>query len=95
MLWHRTGDGNYIAARPEVFFTGRDGSLRSNFIALLVQGIPRAYKLDSQLSYVDVPLCSLEHAAVQVAEHVAKVPDLLALEELLVGAGLVLDDGLS
>ncbi|WP_095081497.1 chemotaxis protein CheW [Pseudomonas sp. Irchel s3h17] len=58
------------------------------FIALLVQGIPRSYKLDSQLSYVDVPLCTLEKAAVQVADQVAKIPDLLALEELLVGAGL-------
>ncbi|MNW07137.1 hypothetical protein D3C71_2036850 [compost metagenome] len=58
------------------------------FIALLVQGIPRSYKLDSQLSYVDVPLCTLEKAAVQIADQVAKIPDLLALEELLVGAGL-------
>jgi chemosensory pili system protein ChpC len=41
------------------------------------------------LSYVDVPLCSLEKAAVQVGDQVAKVPDLLALEELLVGAGLI------
>ena len=54
-----------------------------------MQGIPRSYKLDSQLSYVDVPLCPLEQAAVQVGEQVAKVPDLLALEELLVSAGLV------
>jgi len=59
------------------------------FIALLVQGIPRSYKLDSQLSYVDVPLCGLERAAVQVGEQVAKVPDLLALEQLLAEAGLV------
>jgi chemosensory pili system protein ChpC len=36
-----------------------------------------------------VPLCSLEKAAVQVGEQVAKVPDLLALEDLLVNAGLV------
>jgi hypothetical protein len=50
---------------------------------MLVQGIPRSYKLDSQLSYVDVPLCSLEKAAVQVGDQVAKVPDLLALEELV------------
>jgi chemosensory pili system protein ChpC len=56
---------------------------------MLVQGIPRSYKLDSQLSYVDVPLCALEKAAVQVVDQVAKVPDLLALEELLVSAGLV------
>jgi chemosensory pili system protein ChpC len=69
---------NALGGRPEL-----------TFIALLVQGIPRSYKLDSQLSYVDVPLCPLEQAAVQVGEQVAKVPDLLALEQLLVSAGLV------
>jgi chemosensory pili system protein ChpC len=69
---------NALGGRPEL-----------KFIALLVQGIPRSYKLDSQLSYVDVPLCSLEQAAVQVGEQVAKVPDLLALEALLVNAGLL------
>lgn len=68
---------NALGGRPEL-----------KFIALLVQGIPRSYKLDSQLSYVDVPLCPLEQAAVQVGDQVAKVPDLLALEELLVKAGL-------
>lgn len=65
------------------------GRAELKFIALLVQGIPRSYKLDSQLSYVDVPLCGLEQAAVQVGEHVAKVPDLLALEELVIAAGLI------
>ncbi|WP_433768539.1 chemotaxis protein CheW [Pseudomonas putida] len=68
---------NALGGRPEL-----------KFIAMLVQGIPRSYKLDSQLSYVDVPLCPLEQAAVQVADQVAKVPDLMALEELLVEAGL-------
>lgn len=68
---------NALGGRPEL-----------RFIALLVQGIPRSYKLDTQLSYVDVPLCGLEQAAVQVGEHVAKVPDLLALEELVVASGL-------
>jgi chemosensory pili system protein ChpC len=69
---------NALGGRPDL-----------KFIALLVQGIPRSYKLDSQLSYVDVPLCSLEQAAVQVGDQVAKVPDLLALEALLVDAGLI------
>ncbi|VVO41900.1 chemotaxis protein CheW [Pseudomonas fluorescens] len=69
---------NALGGRPEL-----------KFIALLVQGIPRSYKLDSQLSYVDVPLCSLEQAAVQIGEQVAKVPDLLALEALLVNAVLI------
>ena len=53
---------------------------------MVVQGIPRSYKLDSQLSFVDVPLCPLERAAVQVGEHVAKIPDLWALERLVLGA---------
>ena len=65
------------------------GWLDLKFMALLVQGIPRSCKLDSQLSYVDVPLCGLEQAAVQVAEQVVKIPDLLALEQRLVEAGLV------
>jgi chemosensory pili system protein ChpC len=45
------------------------------FIALLTQG--------------DVPLAELELAAVQVGETVAKIPDLVALEEWLMDAGLV------
>ena len=71
------------------------GRANLRFIALLVQGIPRSCKLDSQLSYVDVPLCALEQAAVQVVDHVAKIPDLLVLEALLVGAGLVIEHGIS
>ncbi|WP_339544082.1 chemotaxis protein CheW [Pseudomonas sp. RA_35y_Pfl2_P32] len=67
------------------------GRANLRFIALLVQGIPRSCKLDSQLSYVDVPLCALEQAAVQVVDQVAKIPDLLALEALLLGAGLVVE----
>lgn len=53
------------------------------FIGLLVQGVPRSCRLDSQLSYVDVPLAPLEVAAVQVGEQVAKVPDLIGIERLL------------
>ena len=64
------------------------------FIALLTQGIPRSCKLDNQLSYVDVPLSELELAAVQVGDTVAKVPDLVALEQRLVDAGLVQVAGL-
>lgn len=69
---------NALGGRPDL-----------KFMALLVQGIPRSCKLDSQLSYVDVALCGLEQAAVQVAEQVVKIPDLLALEQRLVEAGLV------
>ena len=65
---------------------GGDPALK--FIALVVQGIPRSYRLDSQLSFVDVPLSPLERAAVQVGDHVAKIPDLLALERLVRGASV-------
>ncbi|QHF01423.1 chemotaxis protein CheW [Pseudomonas asturiensis] len=58
------------------------------FIALLTQGIPRSCKVDSQLSYVDVPLTELELAAVQVGDTVARIPDLQGLEQWLVDAGL-------
>lgn len=58
------------------------------FIALLIQSIPRSCKVDNQLSYVDVPLAELELAAVQVGETVAKIPDLVGLEQWLVEAGL-------
>ncbi len=68
---------NALGGRPEL-----------KFIALVIQGIPRSYKLDSQLSFVDVPLCPLEKAAVQVGEWVAKVPDLLGLERLVLESGL-------
>ncbi|AMB84058.1 chemotaxis protein [Pseudomonas agarici] len=64
------------------------GRAQLKFIALVIQGIPRSYKLDSQLSFVDVPLCHLEKAAVQVADLVAKVPDLLGLERLVLESGL-------
>jgi chemosensory pili system protein ChpC len=69
---------NALGGRPDL-----------KFIALLTQGIPRSCKVDSQLSYVDVPLDELELAAVQVGETVAKIPDLVALEQWLVEAGLV------
>ncbi|MCD5995044.1 chemotaxis protein CheW [Pseudomonas sp. CDFA 602] len=58
------------------------------FIAMLTQGIPRSCKVDSQLSYVDVPLAELELAAVQVGETVARIPDLQGLEQWLVDSGL-------
>lgn len=59
------------------------GDTGLRYLALLVQGIPRSCKLDSQLNYVDVPLTPLELAAVQVGDQVARVPDLVSLERLV------------
>lgn len=58
-----------------------DGPLQ--FMAILIQGVPRSCKVDSQLSYVDVPLAPLELAAVQISDRIARIPDLDGLERLL------------
>ncbi|MHC6227770.1 chemotaxis protein CheW [Pseudomonas sp. X10] len=65
------------------------GDTGLRYLALLVQGIPRSCKLDSQLNYVDVPLAPLELAAVQVGDQVARVPDLVGLERLVREAALL------
>ena len=64
------------------------GNPALKYIAMVVQGIPSSYKVDSQLSFVDVPLSPLERAAVQIGDHVAKIPDLLALERLVLGGSV-------
>ncbi|WP_426151594.1 chemotaxis protein CheW [Pseudomonas sp. DC3000-4b1] len=56
---------------------------RLPFFALLMQGIPRTLKVDSQLSYVDVPLAPLELAAVLVGQDAVRVPDLDGLATLV------------
>ncbi|CAK17683.1 chemotaxis protein CheW [Pseudomonas entomophila] len=64
------------------------GDTGLRYLAMLLQGIPRSCKLDSQLNYVDVPLAEFELAAVQVGEQVARVPDLAGLERLVRDAEL-------
>lgn len=69
---------NALGGRPHV-----------KFLALLVQGIPRSVKLDSSLARANVPLAPLELDAVSLADSVLKIPDLMALEQMLVDAGLI------
>ncbi len=83
------GGSTQVGERARIVVLNSLGDSRLRFMALLVQGIPRSCKLDSQLNYVDVPLAPLELAAVQVGELVARVPDLVALERLLLEAGVV------
>lgn len=68
---------NAIGGQPQV-----------KFIAVLVQGIPRAMKVDRTLPSAPGLLAPLELAAVQAGEDVAKIPDLVALEHLLSGVRL-------
>lgn len=66
------------------------GREKVKFIALLVQGIPRSVKVATDLaSAPDATLAPLELEAVQVGGDVVKIPDLIALEQLLEDAGLI------
>lgn len=69
---------NALGGRPHV-----------KFLALLVQGIPRSVKLESNLARANVPLAPLELDAVSIADNVLKIPDLMGLEQMLVDAGLI------
>ena len=74
--------------RARVVVLNALGDTGLRYLAVLLQDIPRSCKLDSQLNYVDVPLGSMELAAVQVGDQVARVPDLAALERLVRDADL-------
>lgn len=69
---------NALGGRPAV-----------KFIALLVQGIPRSIKVASDLPRALVDLAPLELEAVSFGEEVAKIPDLIGLEQKLADAGLI------
>lgn len=69
---------NALGGRPHV-----------KFIALLLQGIPRSLKLEEDLRRANAPLAALELDSVQIGTDVAKIPDLVALEQMLADAGLI------
>lgn len=69
---------NAIGGRPQL-----------RFFALVVQGIPRPQKLGSQLASAGAPLAALELDSVVVEGEVARIPDLIGLEEKLADIGLI------
>ncbi|MNG27538.1 hypothetical protein D3C84_1126700 [compost metagenome] len=69
---------NALGGRPHV-----------KFIALLLQGIPRSLKLEEDVRRANAPLAALELDSVQLGTDVAKIPDLVALEQMLADAGLI------
>jgi chemosensory pili system protein ChpC len=69
---------NALGGRPHV-----------KFIALLLQGIPRSLKLEDDLRRANAPLSILELDSVQLGTDVVKIPDLMALEQMLADAGLI------
>ena len=65
------------------------GREQVKFIALLVQGIPRSVKIDSELPAADVELAQLELGAALLGDEVLRIPDLIGLEQMLANAGLI------
>lgn len=69
---------NAIGGRPQL-----------KFFALLVQGIPRPQKVDAQLAGAGAPLAALELDSAVVEGEVARIPDLVELEQKLADIGLI------
>jgi chemosensory pili system protein ChpC len=69
---------NALGGRPQV-----------KFIALLVQGIPRSVRVEASLPRAAIELAPLELDAVNLGDEVARIPDLIGLEQLLADAGLI------
>ncbi|MFV3304792.1 chemotaxis protein CheW [Pseudomonas sp. NY15181] len=65
------------------------GRANVKFLALLVQGIPRSLKVGADLQRANVPLERLELDAVNLGDEQARIPDLVALEQLLADSGLI------
>lgn len=65
------------------------GRAHVKFIALLVQGIPRAVKVGPELVRASAERAPLEQDAVQLGDEVVRIPDLVALEQKLADAGLI------
>jgi chemosensory pili system protein ChpC len=69
---------NAIGGRPHL-----------KFFALLVQGIPRPCKLDSTLAPAGAPLAALELDSAVAGGEVARIPDLVELEQKMADIGLI------
>ena len=66
------------------------GRPKFRFFALLIKGIPRSVRIDSGLQRLpDEALKALELDAVSIDGEIAKIPDLVALEQLLADLELI------
>ena len=83
------GQMRIAAGARVIVINALGGRPRVKFLALLVQGIPRSVKLGPELARADVPLAPLELDAVRVGDDVARIPDLMALEQMLADGGFI------
>lgn len=83
------GQTEVSAGARVIVLNALGGRTNVKFLALLVQGIPRSIKVGTDLQRANVPLAALELDAVNLGDEQARIPDLVALEQLLADSGLI------
>jgi chemosensory pili system protein ChpC len=86
-----SNDAAVITERARVVIVNAIGGRpKFRFFALLIQGIPRSVRIEANLlSEQDETLLPLELDAVRIAGEIAKIPDLIALEQKLADLDLI------
>lgn len=86
-----SNDAAVITERARVVIVNAIGGRpKFRFFALLIQGIPRSVRIESDLlSEQDEMLLPLELDALMIDGEIAKIPDLLALEQKLADLDLI------
>lgn len=86
-----SSDAAVITERARVVIVNAIGGRpKFRFFALLIQGIPRSVRIEADLlSEQNETLLPLELDAVNIDGEIAKIPDLVALEQKLADLGLI------
>lgn len=84
-----SSDATVVTERARVVIVNAIGGRpKFRYFGLLIQGIPRSTRIDeSLLSEQDETLLPLELDAVNIEGEIAKIPDLIALEQKLADLG--------
>lgn len=84
-----SSDASVVTERARVVIVNAIGGRpKFRYFGLLIQGIPRSTRIDeSLLSEQDETLLPLELDAVNIEGEIAKIPDLIALEQKLADLG--------
>lgn len=86
-----SSDASVVTERARVVIVNAIGGRpKFRYFGLLIQGIPRSTRIDeSLLSEQDETLLPLELDAVNIEGEIAKIPDLIALEQKLADLDLI------
>ncbi|MBB3103874.1 chemotaxis protein CheW [Azomonas macrocytogenes] len=83
------GQVRFVCANRIAVLNALGGREQLKFIALLIQGIPRSVRVDSDLAAIGAKLAPFELEVVSLGDEQASIPDLAGLEQLLVDLELV------